>query len=387
MALTPAEPGPSGPVVSAEPRLAWRELLILFIGSRLAIVLTAAVSLLIVKKGPFYTPPGSCLDWFTRWDAGWFLDVAQHGYHFTRLGESNNIPFLPLYPLVVRVASLGGLIPLNLAGYLVSLGCLWTACVWLWRVVVREWGDPKLATRAVTFLLCGPVNFFFSCIYSEALFLPLAIGCIALARQRRWWLAGLLGALAASTRIAGVLLIIPMGWELLIVIRSEGRGRWRAHGIRLVACGLPALGLAAYCLLMWVQFGDPLMYVRGQAHWGRHFAWWWDLFARASFTGQPLFYQIWFAGAVVIAFSLLALGVWLRVPATYLIWGLATAFIALSSRLPEGLPRYLSVIFPLYFVVALLVRRWPALLVPLLVITLALQTLSVTLFVNGYWFT
>jgi len=60
--------------------------------------------------------------------------------------------------------------------------------------VARESGDGRLATHAVTFLLFSPVSFFFSSIYSEALFLPLAIGCIAFARQQRWWLAGLLGA-------------------------------------------------------------------------------------------------------------------------------------------------------------------------------------------------
>lgn len=375
------------PHAREEPAIAWRELLVLFVGSRLTIFITAGLSLLIVKKGPFYTPPESCLDWFTRWDAVWFLNVAEHGYHFARMGDPNNVVFLPLYPFLVRLASIGGLIDLKIAGYAISLGCLWIACVWLWRAVAREWGDGRLATQTVAFLLFCPVGFFFSCIYSEALFLPLAIGCIASARQRRWWLAGLLGALAANTRIVGVLLVLPLFWELLLSHRSLPRNKWLSHWPQFVACILPIFGLAAYFLLMWAHFGDPLMYFRGQSYWGRHFTWWWGLFANNSFTQQSPFYQIWFAATVVVAFGLLALGARLRVPATYLIWGVASEFICISSRSAEALPRYLSVIFPLYIVLALLVRRWPQLTSPLLALMVALQTLSVILFVNGYWFT
>src|SRR5690606_38968319 len=126
-----------------------------------------------------------------------------------------------------------------------------------------------------------------------------------------------------------------------------------------LACTLPLVGFGAYALLMWHQFGDPLMYFRGQQHWGRQFAWWWDLLARDSFSGQPLFYQLWFSATVVIALSLIAAGALLRVPSTYLIFALAFSGVYLSSRFVEALPRYFSVVFPLYIVLALIVRRWP----------------------------
>lgn len=372
---------------SREPATPWRELLLLFLGSRLIIFVTAGLSVLIVNKGAYFSQPKSWLDWFNHWDSTWFLDVAENGYHFARLGGSNNVVFLPLYPLLVRMASVGGLISFKSSGYAVSLGCLWVACVWLWRTVAREWGDPRLAGQAVAFLLFSPVSFFFSSIYSEALFLPLAIGCIASARRQRWWLAGLLGALAAGTRLVGVFLVIPILWEFLVSLRPVPRDRWLSRWPQFVACGLPVAGLAVYFLLMWVRLGDPLMYFRGQSYWGRHFTWWWGTFANNSFAGQPMFYRIWFAAAVLSAFGLLALGPWLRIPTSYLLWALAMEFICVSSRSVEALPRYFSVIFPLYVVLALLTRRQPQLTSPLLALMVALQTLSVILFVNGYWFT
>src|SRR5581483_3893384 len=152
-------------------------------------------------------------DWFTQWDAAWYLDIARHGYTMGQPGAPTNVVFFPLYPAAIRLASLGGLISLKLAGYLVSLAGLWTASVLLWKLVQEEWNDPHLAKIAVAFLLFSPVSFFFSTLYSEALFLPLTIGCIYAARRKRWWLAGALGLLAALTRFIGLMLVVPLLWE------------------------------------------------------------------------------------------------------------------------------------------------------------------------------
>jgi hypothetical protein len=64
--------------VSAPP-LPKREVLALFIGSRLAIVLIAGLSLQIVGKGKYFNAPASVIDWFMCWDAGWYHDIAMHG--------------------------------------------------------------------------------------------------------------------------------------------------------------------------------------------------------------------------------------------------------------------------------------------------------------------
>lgn len=381
----------ASPAIVAElppiPAVPWRTLALLLVASRAWLWLIAGVSQVFTPNGAHYTPPQSPLDWFMRWDAPWYRDLVDHGYSFTRDGDPTNVVFLPLYPALVKLATLGGLVPTPVAGYAVSLACLALACAWLWRTVAREWRDARTATLAVMFLLFGPVSFFFSTLYSEALFLPLGIGALMFAREQRWWLAGALGAAAAGTRFIGVILIVPLAWEFLAAHARAGRN-WRELRLApLCACALPLAGLAAFFALMWLQFGDPLMYFRGQLHWGRHFTWWWGLFARESYTGQPLFYQIWFAGTVIVAFGLMLLGARLRLPSVQLVFATAFGFVYISSRFVEGLPRYFSVVFPLYVVLALAVQRWPATRFPLLGSTLALQILSVTLFVNGYWFT
>jgi hypothetical protein len=365
----------------------WRELAALFFGSRLLIWMIAGLSLAIVGKGHFFGDQTAGEGWFMRWDAGLYRNLATQGYNLDPTSPAANVSFFPLYPLLVHLVSLGGRLKPWLAGYLVSWACLWVACVWLWKAVAREWQDARLATLSVAFLLFGPVSFFFSTLYSEALFLPLAIGCLDSARRRRWWRAGLFGALASLTRFIGVILIVPLLWEWLESAGRAGKRR-RPDPRALVACLLPVAGFLAYDAYLWIRSGDPLLYVHVEhSEFGRQFAWFYLLFAHRGFTHLAVFYQIWFAAAAATAFGLLLAGVWFRIPVMYSLYGLTAVGVYISSRLLEALPRYCSVIFPFYLVLALAARRWPRLGLPLLAISTALLTLSTILYVNGYWFT
>jgi hypothetical protein len=53
----------------------------------------------------------------------------------------------------------------------------------------------------------------------------------------------------------------------------------------------------------------------------------------------------------------------------------------------EGLPRYVSVLFPLYLVLALSSLRWSWLYEPLLAFSIGLLALCTILFANGYQMT
>jgi hypothetical protein len=237
----------------------------------------------------------------------------------------------------------------------------------------------------VTFLLFGPVSFFFSAPYSEALFLALTVGCFRAMRTERWWLVGLLAALASLTRFAGVMLVLPILWGASARSRST-KPRWQLG--QVVAPLMPMAGFAAYCSFLWLRYGDFLKYFHSEElEWGRHFAWFWLFFSHESFSGLSIFYQIWFAGSLLIALALITIGILSRFPVSYSVYGIALVSMYISSRLAEALPRYLSVIFPLYIASAALSTKWPRLVIPLLTVSVALESLSVILFVNGYWFT
>src|SRR3954453_21416927 len=165
------------------------------------------------------------------WDSVWYLSIAGDGY-----ADPQRSAFFPLYPLLVRAGGwvLGS--PL-VAGALLSLGCFVVALVLLHELTRLELGAGA-ARWTVLALAWSPMSFFFSAVYSEALFLAVSVGAFLAARRGRWWLAGLLGGLGAATRSAGIVLVVPLA--LLMLARAGGDG-FRARdwlSLALVPCGL-----------------------------------------------------------------------------------------------------------------------------------------------------
>jgi len=81
--------------------------------------------------------------------------------------------------------------------------------------------------------------------YTESLFLLLSVACFFTARGRKFWLAGLLGALATLTRQQGLFLALPLAWEI-----------WEAAGRRWSSALRKSLPL----LLMPAAYGLWIVY-------------------------------------------------------------------------------------------------------------------------------
>lgn len=147
---------------------------------------------------------------FARWDAVWFLDIANVGYPTS---YEPRTAFFPLYPGILRIGGLLG--SAVLVGILVSSACTFVAAMLLHRLTELELGRPA-ARAAVWALFAFPGSLWLTAVYSEGLFLLLSVGCLYFARERRWALVAILGALAATTRSAGVVLAVPvlvMAWQ------------------------------------------------------------------------------------------------------------------------------------------------------------------------------
>src|SRR4051812_36171300 len=222
-------------------------------------VLVAGVSSRAADFDPAGTlaPYGRPLDTLiapgARWDSAWYLAVAHTGY-----GDDPARPaFFPLYPLLLR--ALGSDI---VAGIALSLACFAIAVVLLHRLTAIELG-PAAAGPAVMALALFPGSLYFSMVYSEALFLALSVGAVYCARTGRWALAGTLGALAAATRSAGVVLLVPLALLWWAHSRRARDGAWLA---------VVPLGLAAFCGALAMAGHDALAPFDAQEHWYRSFA-------------------------------------------------------------------------------------------------------------------
>jgi hypothetical protein len=96
--------------------------------------------------------------------------------------------------------------------------------------------------------------------YTEGLFLLFAAGAFLAAEVRRPWVAGVLLALAALTRVPGILLLLPL---LVLYITRDGWRPTRAWVPLLLA----PLAVALFFAYTWTLTGDPLAPLHAQDFW------------------------------------------------------------------------------------------------------------------------
>lgn len=185
---------------------------------------------------------GVVLGPWQRFDTQRYLRIARDGYV-----NPEDTVFPPGYPLVLSaVASVfGGGDRALLASALVisALATLLLALI-LHRLVRTEFGED-VADRAVLYLLLFPTGFFLFAGYSESLFILLAVASFWYARRGLFVLAGIVGFLAALTRLTGWTLVIPLAfeyWNQNLRDRPLDLKRW-ARGFPVT---WPALGLAVF---------------------------------------------------------------------------------------------------------------------------------------------
>lgn len=297
---TGVRPSP-GTVIGS--RYPWRAVLGLF--AVVAVVLTVVVAVndryrpdsgwTSVLHGP------SWLDGWFQYDAGWYYHIATQGYFYVP-GRQSSIAFFPTYPTGVR--GLGALLgDYQVAGSLLAVLAGAASVVlfgrWVWDRLPRP-----AALTAIAVLMLYPYAFFlYGAMYADSLFLLCAITAF-LALERRWfWAAGLLGALATAGRPVGVAVAVGLTVRTLEMLATDRRlaaqhGRsaaddsdtatpspdapspatappatpghvsWRdlvsaVRDVRLRHLGiaLSAAGLGAWCLYLWLEFGDPFAFV------------------------------------------------------------------------------------------------------------------------------
>ena len=302
---------------------------------------------------------GTVIDVWARWDSDWFLKIAEEGYSW----PSSTPAFFPLYPLLVSGAGFLLLGHFLLAGVVVSLTAGAAAFVLLYRLAATRLGVAA-AQRTVLFLALAPTSLFFGAVYTESLFLLLAVATFLAAERGSFWKAGALAGLALLTRSAGVALV-----PALVVFA------WRAPDRRRALAGValaPTLFLL-YPLLLAIWIGRPLAFLDAQkVVWERHIS------PAGPVGGLVAAVQDRQALDVAVAVVAIALGVvaWRRIGAPYGAYVLASILLPLtvySDKAPLlSLQRFVIVAFPVFMALATIVRSRRATIVMATILAAAL---------------
>ncbi len=198
-----------------------------------------------------------------QWDGFWYKLIAEQGYGGPPPNDAFPA-FWPLYPWLMAVGSRLTGASVETAGWVISHVAFLIALILLYRLVALDFDRPT-ARRTLLALALFPTAFFFSAVYTESLFLMLAVGALLSARQGNWLLAGLLGALTALTRFQGMLLLVPFAVLFLQQHRLDLR-RWFPNAI---FAALPALGPATFALHLRRAGKRPLDFYDAQQGWDR----------------------------------------------------------------------------------------------------------------------
>jgi hypothetical protein len=204
---------------------------------------------------------GIVVEPFRQWDGFWYKLLAEQGY----AAQPSAYPaFWPLYPWLMRGGERLTGLPTEVVGYLISNVAFILALIVVYRLVALDF-DRTVARRTLVALALFPTAFFFSAVYTESLFLLLAAGALLAARTQGWFLAGLLGLLAALTRSQGVLLLAPFA----VLFLQQHRLDWRRWFPNALWALLPAGGPALFAWILDRQGIDPLAFVEVQEQWWR----------------------------------------------------------------------------------------------------------------------
>lgn len=287
---------------------------------------------------------------WNQWDSLHYVGIAAEGYQAT--GDyAFRIVFYPLYPWLGRL-----LMPLTGDAYTAllivsTLASLGLAIVF-YRLALLDDGGA-IARRAVIFLFIFPTSYFLHIGYTESLFLLLAVGSFYAARTERWWLAGILGGLAAFTRVNGLLLGPALVVEAFLQYRQTRKIRYGWSTISLIG-----LGFGAYLYVNDKVTGNWRTFqIVQQDKWSKELTAPWngikELFH--CFSWRPAWEKQMVCAQELIFIALgvlVAVWCWRRMRASYSVWVTLNLLLFVSTSFIQSTPRYALILFPMFFMFA-----------------------------------
>lgn len=287
-----------------------------------------------------------------NFDGVHYLSIAENGY-------TTNGRFFPLFPMLIHFLSPLFLGNFLLTGIILANLLFFISLVFIYKLLKLDFSE-NIARWGTIFLLVFPTSFFFGSVYSESLFLLLLVTVFYFARTKRWFLVGVCGFLLVVTRLAGLLILPALIYELYK--NGDSFKKKLRQSIPLL---MVPLGLIIFSWFSFVKWGSALNFINGHG----------DLSNGRSVNTVILFpqtiyrylkilisvpqnyYEWWVALLEIttffLVFFLLIIAFRKRIRKSYMIFSALAFLLPVLSGTFTGLPRYVAVLFPIYITLAL----------------------------------
>ena len=290
---------------------------------------------------------------FLNFDGRNYLDIATKGYF--QKGIYNLRGFPPFYPLLINLISLTTKINPVYTGLLISFFATIGSIYLFYRLVEKEYNKKK-ASKAVILLLTFPASFYLLCYYTDPLYLLLSLLVFWFLRKKNFTLAAIFAAFASATRITGLVLAIIVIFEGIRYFLEKKKFPWV-----VILSPLGFIGLSVY---NWITVNDPLAYFHAQPVYGKVFSIFGPVAAVVSglrnviagpqsFFDSPFVYPVsilefvsfvFFVSIIILTHKKIKLIYWI-----YMVFNL---YLFLAGGILQAFPRYILVMFPIYFFLA-----------------------------------
>ena len=363
----------------------------MFLALLLVESLTVSIVYVIQVMNGCREPFRAAVEVWTKVDSQHYLTIAEEWY----LSEGDwsrvvQLVFLPGYPMVVRLFK-------GITGEYFSAGMLVSALSFagggtMLYCLARLDVDKEQAVCAVKYCCIWPGAYFFAAPMSESLFFLLSVSCIYCGRTKQWGVAGVLGCMAAFTRSLGILLMIPLCFELMESI-CRGEQSIRKGILDFLKLLLVPVGFIAYCGICKTVSGEWFKFLEyQQIHWHQSLGLFFNTAAYQIEYAISCFQQkdfetlmgLWgmnlfciFASLIVMLCSVK------RQRLSYTAYYIGYFFVAIGATWLLSAPRYLIVMFPISIGLADLAkkRHWDGIITSALT---SVNLLYMIMFVNRW---
>ncbi len=332
-------------------------------------------------------PPGAPIgQWFdrvflspwVRWDALWYQRIVTQGYS----ASDGTTQFHPLYPWLTLPLVRLGIFPT--ASLLIISSLAGIALYYSFFKLSRYDLSLPDALYALFLFALAPPAFILFAPYSEAVFLLCAVLCFIFIRTKTWWLAGIMGGLATLTRQQGLVLFIPLAWELWEA-SDRNPANLRKYWRDWLALGFIPLGLIIWLVYRYIILNDlhPKLSSFQDFLYSivispsatkvvpmQRFIWPWQaLYLSLLKIIKQADIDIWVNILGALVFVIILVFVWKKISISYRLYSLVIAGVSFSYYTGPvhpymGLLRHLFLAFPIFIGIAALVKnRWIRLLI------------------------
>jgi hypothetical protein len=326
---------------------------------------------------------------YAKFDSGWYLAIIEWGYGKPPPdGKPSNHAFFPLYPTTAKVLHDTFAMDGFHAGLVVTYVCLFLAMSLFYREGIQRLGEEG-ARASVAFLLLFPTAFFLAAVYAESMFLLFALLAFRDARAGSAGKTALWGFLLGLTR-ASALAVAPALFLAALERRApDGRRHW---GSAVLAGAVPAATVFLWIFGIGWVFGEPGLFFRSMQGWHRATSSLGGLWRWLDSMGSGFLAGAWRSKPTLaldcgIALLLLLVAVYQLVKKRWAdaAWTGAAILLPMTTGLSGGMPRFLMVVYPVYYALAAGSRGRPRARVAWWIVSGALLLAAAARFVNWHW--